>query len=73
MRLAGRHAVVTGGGTGIGAAIARALAAEGATLTLMGRRLEPLEEVASHLRSLRAQSRSAGETGVSTSLDTNGH
>ena len=46
MRLAGRHAVVTGGGTGIGAAIARALAAEGATLTLMGRRLEKLDEVA---------------------------
>ena len=28
--LAGRHAVVTGGGKGIGAAIASALAAEGA-------------------------------------------
>ncbi len=45
MRLLGQHAVVTGGGTGIGAAIARALAAKGAKLTLVGRRREPLEEV----------------------------
>jgi NAD(P)-dependent dehydrogenase (short-subunit alcohol dehydrogenase family) len=47
MRLKGRHAIITGGGTGIGAAIARALGAEGACLTLIGRRREPLEEVGS--------------------------
>ena len=46
MRLAGQHAVITGGGTGIGAAITRALGAEGAKLTLVGRRREKLEEVA---------------------------
>jgi NAD(P)-dependent dehydrogenase (short-subunit alcohol dehydrogenase family) len=45
VRLSGHHALITGGGTGIGAAIARALGAEGAKLTLVGRRREPLEEV----------------------------
>lgn len=44
--LAGRHALVTGGGQGIGAAVARLLAAEGARVTLLGRRLQPLQDVA---------------------------
>jgi NAD(P)-dependent dehydrogenase (short-subunit alcohol dehydrogenase family) len=54
MRLAGTHAVVTGGGTGIGAAIAKALAAEGANLTLIGRGVEPLEAMARSLPSMIA-------------------
>ena len=45
----GPHALITGGGTGIGAAIARALAARGYRLSLMGRRAEPLESVAQTL------------------------
>jgi meso-butanediol dehydrogenase / (S,S)-butanediol dehydrogenase / diacetyl reductase len=45
-RLASQVALVTGGGTGIGAATARRLAAEGACVAVTGRRLGPLEEVA---------------------------
>jgi NAD(P)-dependent dehydrogenase (short-subunit alcohol dehydrogenase family) len=44
--LEGRHALVTGGGTGIGAAAATHLQAAGAKISLLGRRLEPLQEVA---------------------------
>lgn len=44
--LEGRHALVTGGGTGIGAAAAGQLGAYGARLSLFGRRLEPLRAVA---------------------------
>jgi NAD(P)-dependent dehydrogenase (short-subunit alcohol dehydrogenase family) len=42
MKLAGRHAIVTGGGTGIGAAIAAALEAQGAAVSRIGRRPEKL-------------------------------
>jgi len=48
--MAGRHAVVTGGGRGIGAAIADELARVGAALTLLGRDRERLDAHASALR-----------------------
>ncbi len=46
MTLNAKHAVVTGGGTGIGLAIARVLAAQGAQVTITGRRLDVLQEAA---------------------------
>lgn len=43
-------AIVTGGGSGIGAATARLLAERGADLVLAGRRIGPLEQTAAELR-----------------------
>jgi NAD(P)-dependent dehydrogenase (short-subunit alcohol dehydrogenase family) len=47
--LAGKRALVTGGGTGIGVGISRRLLQEGATVTIVGRRSEVLDETGSAL------------------------
>jgi NAD(P)-dependent dehydrogenase (short-subunit alcohol dehydrogenase family) len=50
-RLAGKLALITGAGSGIGKAIALAFAAEGAKVALMGRRLDRLQEVVGEINS----------------------
>lgn len=47
--LQGRHALVTGAARGIGAAIVQALAADGAAVTLLGRRRDTLQALADQL------------------------
>jgi NAD(P)-dependent dehydrogenase (short-subunit alcohol dehydrogenase family) len=60
--LAGRVAFVTGGGSGIGAGIAKGLAAQGAKVGLLGRRPEMLDAVAEEIRA-------AGGTALVTPAD----
>lgn len=54
MRLEGRRALITGGGTGAGADLARGFAARGAEVVVAGRRREPLEAVAASAPGIRA-------------------
>lgn len=53
--LAGRIAIVTGGGRGIGRAIALGLAAAGASVAVAGRTVESIEGVAEEIRAMGAQ------------------
>jgi NAD(P)-dependent dehydrogenase (short-subunit alcohol dehydrogenase family) len=68
--LNGRHALVTGGGRGIGASIARTLAAHGAKLTLAGRTAATVESLAAELTGGGAQAFAVtADVGKRESLD----
>lgn len=51
----GKRVLITGGGTGLGAVCAAHFAAEGANVAVMGRRLQPLEEVSAKTGALVVQ------------------
>ena len=60
-----RVALVTGGGTGIGAAVARRLAADGYSVAVTGRRSGPIEEIAREIDGFAIVS----DTGVAADAD----
>lgn len=72
--LNGAHALITGGGTGIGAAIAVRLAGAGARITVAGRRPEPLRKIADGLTAAQAvpfdvTDEAAVEAGLATATE----
>lgn len=67
--LDGQHAFITGGGSGIGLACARAFLAAGARVSLMGRSLERLERAQAELAALGAVHVHAGDVGVEAEVE----
>jgi NAD(P)-dependent dehydrogenase (short-subunit alcohol dehydrogenase family) len=55
MSASGKHALVTGGGSGIGSTIALALADAGAIVTICGRRQQQLDELAARHKNIHAE------------------
>jgi len=67
--LAGKVAIITGGGTGIGRATAEAFVDEGANVLVVGRREEPLKELASaHDGSVKYFQADVSKTGNSKAI-----
>ena len=67
--LEGRHALITGGGTGIGASTAAHLHAAGAKLSLLGRRKEPLDRTAAIVSGTAIQCDVADRDGIAHAFD----
>ncbi|HEX6253270.1 MAG TPA: SDR family NAD(P)-dependent oxidoreductase [Nitrososphaera sp.] len=69
LKFADKTVVITGSGTGIGQAIARKFAENGANIVIMGRRKEPLDQTAGILEKISASSDSSGRLGVFPGVD----
>ena len=69
LKFADKTVVITGSGTGIGQAIARKFAENGANIVIMGRRKEPLDQTAAILEQIIASSGSSGRLGVFAGVD----
>ncbi|HEV3432799.1 MAG TPA: SDR family NAD(P)-dependent oxidoreductase [Nitrososphaera sp.] len=69
LKFTDKTVVITGSGTGIGQAIARKFAENGANIVIMGRRKEPLAQTATILEEIIASSGSSGRLGIFAGVD----
>jgi NAD(P)-dependent dehydrogenase (short-subunit alcohol dehydrogenase family) len=69
LRFDGKTVVVTGSGTGIGQAIAKKFAGEGANIVIMGRRKEPLDQTAQLLNDIIRSAHSNGRVATFPGVD----
>ncbi|MDQ5830751.1 MAG: SDR family oxidoreductase [Thermoproteota archaeon] len=69
LKFTDKTVVITGSGTGIGQAIARKFAENGANIIIMGRRKEPLDQTAGILEEIIASAGSSGKLGVFPGVD----
>lgn len=69
MNVAGKVVLITGGGTGIGAACARSFAEAGAQVVVTGRRREPIDNVAAEIGGLALVADAARVTDVRGVID----
>lgn len=69
LKFTGKTVVITGSGTGIGQAIAKKFAEQGANIVIMGRRKEPLAETENILNEIIASVNSAGKVAKFPGVD----
>src|SRR5213594_219210 len=69
LKFSGKTVVITGSGTGIGQAIAKKFAENGANVVILGRRKEPLDQTADILNEIIASAGSSGRVTVFPGVD----
>ena len=69
MKFQGKTALITGSGTGIGKAIATKFVENGASVIILGRRREPLDEAAKDLQQIISEKNSAASVKIFAGVD----